>query len=109
MTDAETGLLFSFPEEVDDEPIEDAPVTDKDQFLLFEADEWWRKEWRGMPEFIQEDLSPRKSIYVHFADTQDMLAFAELVGQTITSQTQSIWYPKAEIWTFAEKRYVSES
>ncbi len=82
---------------------------EKDQFLLFEAEEWWKKEWQNMPEFIQEDLSPFKSIHIHFINKEDLVAFSKLVKQNITSKTQSIWYPKAEIWTMADKRWIDES
>ena len=53
-------------------------------------------EWRGMPEFKQDDLKPLKSILVHFETQPDIDAFAELVGQMITVKTRSIWYPKHE-------------
>ena len=69
----------------------------------------WKKEWKGMPEFIQEDQSPWKSIIVHFASPGDMQAFSELVEQTITPKTQSLWYPTAEIVHMMNKRYIDES
>lgn len=69
-------------------------------------DEAWKKEWRGMPEFIQEDLSPFKSIVVHFENKQDMEAFTKLVGQGITTKTQSIWYPKMKQGHTRTKRYI---
>ena len=69
----------------------------------------WRDEWVGMPEFVQEDQSPWKQIRVSFASREDMEAFAKLVGQTVTFQTQSLWYPEAEIGRYANKRYVDET
>lgn len=56
----------------------------------------WKKEWKGMPEFIQEDLSSMQSILVHFANKEDRGNFSKLVKQTITAQTKSIWFPKPE-------------
>lgn len=53
--------------------------------------------WQGMPEFEQEDLSAFKSITVHFDSLDNLKNFAELVGQTITEKTKSIWYPKKRI------------
>lgn len=50
--------------------------------------------WEGMPEFNNEDLSPVSSIKVNFANAEDRQKFAELIGQTITEKTPSIWYPK---------------
>ena len=55
-------------------------------------DEVWKKEWKNMPEFVQEDVSPFKAIMVNFENKQDMEAFAKLVGQGITMKTQSIYY-----------------
>jgi ParB family transcriptional regulator, chromosome partitioning protein len=63
------------------------------------------KAWDGMPEFEHEDQNSKHKVIVHFASTEDMNAFAELVEQTITEKTRSIWYPKAEIGHYADKRY----
>lgn len=73
---------------------------------LFENPPAWTEHWGGMPKFEQRDLSPLQSIYVHFRNEEDRRAFAALVGQTITSQTRSIWYPPAEIGRMVDKRYV---
>lgn len=54
------------------------------------------KEWQGMPEFEQEDLEAWKSVKVNFANEADLVNFAALVGQTVTKNTRSIWYPKKE-------------
>jgi hypothetical protein len=62
-------------------------------------------EWRGMPEFQNEDQTAWKTLKVHFKSEEDLKAFAELVGQTVTEQTRSIWYPQAEVGRYADKRY----
>jgi hypothetical protein len=54
------------------------------------------QEWTGMPEFVQEDKTAWKSIIVHFDSLDNMNDFAELVEQTLTEKTKSIWYPKKE-------------
>ena len=28
------------------------------QKKLFDIPEWWKEHWQGMPEFIQEDMTP---------------------------------------------------
>jgi hypothetical protein len=76
------------------------------QPALFDKGEWWHDYWKGMPEFVQEDLAPVKTIYVHFETRDDYLAFAKLVGQTLTMNTRSIWYPEAEIGRTFNKRYI---
>lgn len=70
--------------------------------------EAWDEHWKGMPEFVQKDLTSVKSIHVHFETVDDMHAFAKLVGQKITLNTRSIWYPEAEIGRYADKLYVDE-
>ena len=81
-------------------------VKDK-QNSLFEVGEWWEEAWQGMPEFIQEDLEPFKTVYVHFKNRKDMDKFAKLVDQNLTTKTQSIWYPETEIVSYKDKRYIS--
>jgi hypothetical protein len=76
------------------------------QPALFDKGEWWHEHWKGMPEFVQEDLAPVKTIHVHFESREDYEAFAKLVGQTLTMNTRSIWYPEAEIGRTYNKRYV---
>lgn len=66
----------------------------------------WRDHWGGMPEFIQDDLTPFKTIHVHFDNQEHVDKFAELVGQKITPKTKFIWYPKKENGRYTNKRYV---
>lgn len=49
-------------------------------------------EWQGMPEFENEPKAAR-TLYIHFAQDEDVIAFAELIGQQITDKTKSLWYP----------------
>lgn len=66
------------------------------QMMLFAIEEPWKKEWIGMPEFIQEDLMPWKTLYVHFEDEDDMNSFSEFVGQKINDTTKYMWFPEVE-------------
>lgn len=86
--------------------IETEVIGEGEQQPLIEVGEKWEECWRGMPEFVQEDLAPWKSIYVHFETREDMERFAKLVKQKIGLNTRSIWYPEAEIGRMATKRYV---
>lgn len=67
------------------------------------------KEWDGMPEFNQEDKSAYRSLKVNFANDSDVERFSKLVEQKITEKTRGIWYPAAEIGTYADKRYVDKN
>lgn len=80
--------------------------SDSPQPALFRKGEWWHEHWRGMPEFIQENQMPYKTVYVHFESDEDIEAFGNLVGQRLTRLTRSIWYPEAEINHAFNKRYV---
>jgi len=50
-------------------------------------------EWKGMPEFEQEDKPPYKSIIVHFQNENDFTKFSTLMEQTVTIKTRYLWYP----------------
>jgi hypothetical protein len=76
-------------------------------FEEFEHD--WRREWQAMPEYSHEDLAPACTVKVHFGSAADRQAFARLIDQPLTTLTQSIWYPAAEIGRFTNKRWVDES
>lgn len=56
----------------------------------------YKKEWDGMPEFKQKDLSAFRSIHVNFASAEDIEKFSVLIGQKLTNKTRSIWYPEAQ-------------
>lgn len=80
------------------------------QFPLFEINIWgWEEEWEGMPEFIQSNLMPIKTLKVHFKEQKDINAFSELIGQKITEKTRGVWYPKLEKKIQNNKRYSDES
>lgn len=80
---------------------------DPAQLALFDIPPDWKQKWTGMPEFQQRDLTPWGTLPVHFASRSDRNAFAKLIGQTITDDTRSLWYPKAEIGRYVDKRYAT--
>jgi predicted site-specific integrase-resolvase len=54
----------------------------------------WQKEWKDMPEFIQEDLTSHRKIVIHFRNDADVKKFAELIGQKISPKQTSLWFPE---------------
>ena len=68
----------------------------------------WETEWKDMPEFVQENLKPAQSITIHFEDEADLKEFSELVNQSITSNTKSIWFPKPNTRKPSDYRYIDE-
>jgi len=68
--------------------------------------ESWRKLWKEMPEFIQEDNPPFKQITIQFDDISYINQFSNIIDHPITEKTKSIWYPKLERDDNARKRWV---
>jgi hypothetical protein len=75
------------------------PAEPKDDFH-------WEDHYQGMPEFIQEDQTPFKTIRIHFETQEDVDKFAELVGQQITPKTRHIYYPERKKGCHVDKSYV---
>jgi hypothetical protein len=95
----------------DELQLPDEAPTVPGQTALFEDAEVHKawEHWRGMPEYRHEDLTPWRSITVHFQSKADWDAFALLVEQPMNLKTtKSIWYPPAEIGRLADKRYIAE-
>ena len=65
-------------------------------------------EWKGMPEFEQEDKTAYKTIHVHFDRQEDVDNFSKLVNQTITDKTNNIWFPYKQKADLKSKVYKSE-
>lgn len=68
----------------------------------------WQSEWKNMPEFIQNDMSPQRTIKIHFRNEDDVKDFFELIEQKQTKRN-SYWYPEAKPRQVANKRYIDES
>lgn len=78
-------------------------------FDIIENEEEWKKEWQGMPEFIQgETDKPYAQIIFRFANEQDLKDFAKIIGQKLTNKTKSVWHPQIERGINANKIYVYE-
>jgi len=78
---------------------------------LFEQEEVlkdWQKEWKDMPEFVQEKKEPYSKIIVRFDSEEDLQEFAKLIGQKLTNKTKSIWYPFKSHWGGVKKVWKNE-
>lgn len=65
-----------------------------EQPTLFDMPRDWEEEWEGMPEFKRSDNAPAQKIVVNFKTYDDVRKFAELIGQRLSPQTDTIWYPQ---------------
>lgn len=106
LSEDRTDAFYFTPEALPLREVETETVGEGRQQALIETGEKWEEEWQGMPEFVQEDLTPWNSIYVHFETREDIEKFAKLVRQKIGLNTRSIWFPEAEIGRMTTKRYV---
>jgi hypothetical protein len=73
---------------------------------LFETTDIYQEHWQDMPEFMQENLMPWKTVYVHFRNLEDMQDFQALIGQRFNFETKFIWYPQAKPFEAKKYRYV---
>lgn len=71
-------------------------------------DKEWKKHWKQMPEFVQEDNPPYKTIYVHFRKEEHYTEFATKVNQPLSDKTKSIWYPELDRTANAKLRWVQD-
>ena len=54
------------------------------------------KEWTGMPEYDNKDMTPARTIHIHFQNEADVREFAGLLGRNITDKTRYLWFPERE-------------
>jgi hypothetical protein len=66
-------------------------------------------EWKGMPEFVQDDAQPVQKIVVNFASPEDVQTFARLVGYDLTPKSRSIWFPYRERVNRKALEYVDDN
>ena len=75
--------------------------------LANEREPWWEL-WQGMPEFVQRDLEPWRSVTVHFENRAALDDFARLIGQKVPMgdrRASTLWHPQADKGKYANKRY----
>lgn len=65
-------------------------------------------EWKGMPEFVQDDQMPYRTIYVHFQDESAVQDFAQLIGQSLTEKSKFIWHPAQKAQSRLDMQYVAD-
>ena len=70
---------------------------------------FWEQEWHDMPEFVQEDLTSKRKLIIHFRNDEDVAKFSKLINQSISPKQKSLWHPEMPIRRYAHKRYIDES
>jgi hypothetical protein len=57
---------------------------------------FYELHWQNMPEFHQPDSGAARQITHYFKSDKEVQAFAKLIDQNITKQTNSVWFPYRE-------------
>jgi hypothetical protein len=83
-------------------------VLDIDDPNVDNEDVEWKKHWKGMPEFEQEENKTYKTIYVHFRNKEDYEEFAKLIDQNLSEKTKSIWHPALDREANSLLRWIEE-
>ena len=68
----------------------------------------WEKEWKDMPEFVQEEQQSYAKIIIRFRNKEDLQEFSKLIKQDLNENTKSIWHPKLKFEDHFSYRYVEE-
>ena len=76
--------------------------------LFDDLENEWQKEWKDMPEFVQEKKEPYSKLIIRFESEKDLQDFAQLIGQKLTKKTKSIWHPFKSHWGADKKVWVNE-
>ncbi len=87
----------------------DNPNGNSETGTLFEIPADWQEHWQGMPEYAHKDLRPFQQITLNFECREDVQAFAKLVGQRLTDETDTLWFPVKIPEVLKDKAYLSES
>lgn len=72
------------------------PTRPSEGGLLFDVEPDWRSEWWGMPAFEMGDARPQYKIIVNFMTAEDVKAFAERAGLSVTTSSDTCWFPPQE-------------
>lgn len=84
----------------------------KNNLSLFsdsENDESWKKEWKGMPEFVQDKQNPYSTIIIRCETKEDLEELSKRLGQKLTKKTKSAWFPFKSHFRAVKKEWSDES
>ena len=84
-------------------------ATNNKQGKLFEVEDFWQKEWKGMPEFNMNPEIPLRTIKISFKTKEDIKKFESIFGQEIRAKCENYWFPKLNRCAISDKKYYDES
>lgn len=65
--------------------------------VVVDVNSKWKEHWIDMPEYIQNEEHPFRTVHFHFENEKDYQDFSSLIDQELTEKTNSIWHPKRNI------------
>jgi hypothetical protein len=84
-------------------------MEDGEDGITEEADiEQWRKHWKNMPAFTQENNQAYKQILMSFRTKEDYEDFQKKIGQRLTEKTKSTWHPLLDVTANSLLRWMDE-
>jgi hypothetical protein len=78
------------------------------QAKLFDEENFWEKEWKGMPSFSMNPEVPLHTIKLHFKTEADMIEFSKLIKQEVKKSKENYWFPKLNRSAFSDKKYYTD-
>ena len=89
---------------------EEKPKEATQQSLWGHTDEreMWEQEWEGMPEYMMENMEAKKQLKVNFLTHDHYEDFCKLIGQELTPNTKSTWFPAVGKGRNSNKVYTDE-
>lgn len=78
------------------------------QINLFEEEDFYKSEWKDMPEFNMTPEVPILTIKINFKTKESVEEFSKLIGQKIRFTTENYWFPKLNRKAFSDKKYFDE-
>lgn len=70
--------------------------------------EMWEQEWEGMPEYMMQNMEAKKQLKINFLKIEHYEEFCKLIGQELTPNTKSTWFPAVGKGRNSDKVYTDE-
>lgn len=86
--------------------LSDGPETEEEAWEEDQRSQNWKQHWKGMPSYSSENFEPVKQLIINFRTMEDYNAFAEVLKQTLTPKTKSVYWPFIEKDNNSLKRWI---
>ena len=100
-----SSLGFSQP----DPSIKSTKHIKSEKFTSSGRSKVWKRHWKEMPEYVNEDNLPYNTVDIFFKTKEDFDHFCEKIkncGVNVNDKTITFWYPKLEITKNSKLRWI---